>query len=119
MQLAFLKSLRIFYISKPLLRGRASKYVTNGSETAVRDIIGFLCVSLGSSTVQIHGSLGSKRACASSVVKIATVLDGCNTEEQPSVVRFYGQKDSMQRIFIKNFSLFTVGSVCRVTASVV
>jgi hypothetical protein len=28
------------------------------------DVIGFLCVSLGSSTVQLHDSLGSTRACA-------------------------------------------------------
>jgi hypothetical protein len=33
---------------------------------AVMDIIGFLCVSLGSSTVQFHDSLGSRRACACS-----------------------------------------------------
>jgi hypothetical protein len=40
--------------------------VTNGSKTAVKDAIGFLCVSLGSSTVQLHDSLGSRRACACS-----------------------------------------------------
>jgi hypothetical protein len=45
---------------------------------------------------------------------MATVLEECITEEQRSVVRFYGQKDSMQRIFIKKYYLFTVGSVCRV-----
>jgi hypothetical protein len=28
--------------------------------TAVMDVIGFLCVSLGSSTVQLHDSLGSR-----------------------------------------------------------
>jgi hypothetical protein len=43
------------------LRRRVSKYVTNGSKTAVMDVIGFLCVSLGSSTVQFHGSLVSRR----------------------------------------------------------
>jgi hypothetical protein len=37
--------------------------VTNGSKTTVMDVIGFLCVSLGSSTVQLHDSLGSRRAC--------------------------------------------------------
>jgi hypothetical protein len=36
------------------------------------------------------------------------------TEEQCSVVRFCGQKDSVQRIFIKKCFLFTVGSVCHV-----
>jgi hypothetical protein len=31
------------------------------------DVIGFLCVSLGSSTVQRNGNLGNRRACACSV----------------------------------------------------
>jgi hypothetical protein len=48
------------------LRGRVSKYVTNGSKAAVMDVIGFLCVSLGSSTVQLQDCLGSRRACACS-----------------------------------------------------
>jgi hypothetical protein len=30
------------------------------------DVIGFLSISLGSSTVQLHDSLGSRRACACS-----------------------------------------------------
>jgi hypothetical protein len=53
-------------------------------------VIGFLCVLLGSSTVQLHDSLGSRSACAClelvSVVKIATALEECITEEQPSLV---------------------------------
>jgi hypothetical protein len=28
------------------------------------DVVGFLCVSLGGSTVQLHDRLGSRRACA-------------------------------------------------------
>jgi hypothetical protein len=40
--------------------------VTNGSKTVVMEVIGFLCVSLGSSTVQFHDSLGSRNACACS-----------------------------------------------------
>jgi hypothetical protein len=51
-------------ISERMIRGRVSKYVTNGSETAVVDVISFLFVSLGSSTIQLHDSLGSRRACA-------------------------------------------------------
>jgi hypothetical protein len=47
-----------------VIRGRVSKEVTNGSKTAVMHVIGFLCASLGSSTVQLHDSLGSRRACA-------------------------------------------------------
>jgi hypothetical protein len=38
------------------------KYVTDGSKTSVLDAISFLCVSLGSSTVQLHDGLGSRRA---------------------------------------------------------
>jgi hypothetical protein len=47
------------------VRGRVSKEVTNGSKTAVMavmDVIRFLCVSLDSSTVQRHDSLGSRGA---------------------------------------------------------
>jgi hypothetical protein len=50
--------------------------------------MGFLYVSLGSSTVQLHDSLGSRGACAVSVVKMATLLEECSTEEQRSVVCF-------------------------------
>jgi hypothetical protein len=50
-----------------------------------------------------------------SVVKMAIVLEGRTTEDQHSVVRFCGQKDSMQRIFINKYYLFTAGSVCLVS----
>jgi hypothetical protein len=97
--------------------GNANKWVTNGSKTAVMCVIGFLCVSLGSSTIQLHDSVGSRRACASSQAGFSSQNGdrawGCNTEEQ-SCCAFCGQKDSMQRIFIKKCFLFTVGSVCRV-----
>jgi hypothetical protein len=59
-------------------------------------VIGFLCVSLGSSTVQLHDSLGSRRHAQVhrlvSVVNMATVLEECNTEEQCSDVRFLWAK---------------------------
>jgi hypothetical protein len=45
---------------------------------------------------------------------MATVFEECATEERSSVVRFCGQKDTIQSIFIKKCFLFTVGSVCRV-----
>jgi hypothetical protein len=57
-----------YVIFRKLLGGRVSKYVTNGSKTAVIDVIGFLYISLGSSTVHIHGSLGSRRTYAYSDV---------------------------------------------------
>jgi hypothetical protein len=47
-----------------------------------------------------------------SVVQMSTVLEVCTTEEQRFVVRFGGQKGSMQRIFIKKYFRFIVGSVC-------
>jgi hypothetical protein len=49
-----------------------------------------------------------------SVVKMATVLELCITEEQRYVVRFYGQKDTVKMMFIKKCFLFTVGRICRV-----
>jgi hypothetical protein len=49
------------------IRSKVCKYVTYGSKTAVMDVIGFLCVSLGSNTVQLHDSLGSRRGCACSM----------------------------------------------------
>jgi hypothetical protein len=48
-----------------------------------------------------------------SVVKMATVLEVYATEGQ-RCASFCGQKDSMQRLFIKKCFLFKVGSVCRV-----
>jgi hypothetical protein len=44
-------------------------------------------------------------------VKLATLLEVCATEEWRSAVRFYGQKYSMQTVFIKKCPLFTAGSV--------
>jgi hypothetical protein len=59
--------------------------VKNGSKTAVMDVIGFLCVSLGSSTVQLHDRLSSRRACACS--------EACfSSEEEGAIVRFLWAK---------------------------
>jgi hypothetical protein len=44
------------------IRGSISKWITDGSRVALMDVIGFLCASLGSSTVQLHDS--SRCACA-------------------------------------------------------
>jgi hypothetical protein len=45
---------------------------------------------------------------------MVTVLDMYTIEEQRSFVSFYGLKNLLQRIFIKKYFLFTVGSVCRI-----
>jgi hypothetical protein len=72
------------------------------------DAIGFLCLSLGSSTVQLHDGLGTDVHAhvqrLVSVVKTTTILEGYTTEEQSAVVRFCGQRDSMQMMSIKNVS---------------
>jgi hypothetical protein len=60
------------HLVKVVIWGRVSKQVTNGSKTAVMDVVGFLCVSLGSCTVQLHDSLGSKRACPCSEAGFST-----------------------------------------------
>jgi hypothetical protein len=81
------------------------------------DVICFLCVSLGSSTAQIHVNIGNRRACACSEADCRgqNMWEGKTTEEQHFFVRFMcGEKNAMQRIFIKKCILFTVGSVCRV-----
>jgi hypothetical protein len=75
------------------------------------DVISFLCVSLGSSTVQLHDCLGSRRDVhiqrLVSVAKMVTVLEEYSTKDQSSVVRFFcGQKDSMQRLSIKMFPVY-------------
>jgi hypothetical protein len=50
-----------------------------------------------------------------SVVKMATVIEEYATEEELSIVSFFcGQKDSMQRTFVKKCFMFMVGSVYRV-----
>jgi hypothetical protein len=68
-------------------------------------------VSLGSSTVQLHESLGSRRACACSEVRFS----GQNYDRawrlyyrraEVCCELFCRQKDSMQRIFIKMFPVY-------------
>jgi hypothetical protein len=54
------------------MQRKVSKQVANGNKTAVMDVIGFLCVSLDSSTVQLHESLGSSRACAFSEAGVSS-----------------------------------------------
>jgi hypothetical protein len=45
---------------------------------------------------------------------MATVLEVYTIKEHRPIVCFCEQKDSLQRIFIKKYFLFTVGAVCRV-----
>jgi hypothetical protein len=60
------------------------------------DVIGFLYLSLGSSTVQLHDSLDSRRACPVptkvSVVKMAAVLVECATEQQRFLLVIVGKR---------------------------
>jgi hypothetical protein len=79
------------------------------------DVIGFLFVSLGNSTVQFHHSLGSRRAWACSEAGFSSQNGerawGVYYRKPEFFLRFCGQTDSVQRIFIKKYFLFTVGSV--------
>jgi hypothetical protein len=54
------------YLCQSEIRGESVNRSQNGSKTAVMDVIGFLCVTLGNSTVQLHDSVGSRYACACS-----------------------------------------------------
>jgi hypothetical protein len=83
------------------------------------DAIGLLCVSLGSSTLQLHDSLSSRLACACSE-------DGFSSQNGDRAWGVYyrwaafrcaffgGQMVTMQWVFIKKYFLLKVGSVCRV-----
>jgi hypothetical protein len=58
--------------------------------------------------------LRNKVACFSDMsLPMATVLEVYTTEEQISIIFSYGQKDSMRKIFIKKYFLFTVRNFCR------
>jgi hypothetical protein len=59
------------------------------------DVIGFLYVSLGSSIVQLHDSLGSRSACVCSTGFISQngdAFEEYTTEEQSSIVIFLWAK---------------------------
>jgi hypothetical protein len=84
----------------------------------VMDVIG-LYASLGSSRVQLHNSLDSTRHAhvqkLVSVVKMATVLKVCTTEDHRSVVRFFFVAKGLEAKDIhKEMFLFMMGSVYRV-----
>jgi hypothetical protein len=87
-------------------------------KTAVMDEIGFLFVSLGNSTVQLHDSLGSRHARACSEAGFSSQKGDCLRyvllKSSILLCVFCGQKDSMERIFIKKCFMFMVGSVYHV-----
>jgi hypothetical protein len=140
----FLRSLEFCYscfVPYPSEQGESvSKYVTNRSKTAVMDVIGFLYVSLDSSTVQLHNTLGSRAGWAQprpflylqlfftikslgSNSARACSEAGFSSQNGDRVCGVYyrraafccavscGQNGSMKRIFINKCFLFTVGSV--------
>jgi hypothetical protein len=82
------------------------------------DIIVFLCVSLGSSTVKFYDSLSSRCTSACSEAGISSQNGdwtwGVYYRRAALLCVFRGQKDLIQRIFINKYFLFTVGSVRRV-----
>jgi hypothetical protein len=82
-------------------------------------VIGFLRVSLGSSTVQLHDCSGSRLAYAYSEADFSSQNGNRAWRVYYRRAAFFvsifcWQKDSIQRIFLKKLFLFMVGSVCRV-----
>jgi hypothetical protein len=64
-------------------------------KTAVMDVIGLLCVSLAAQSSFMTVKVADAHAHIQrlvSVVKMATVLEDCTSEEQRSVVRFLWAK---------------------------
>jgi hypothetical protein len=80
------------------------------------DVIVFLCVSLGSTTVQRHGNLGNRQACLCSENGFSSQNGARATKEQCSVVRFLfvGKMTLNAKDIHKENFMFTVGSVCRI-----
>jgi hypothetical protein len=82
------------------------------------NVIGFLCVSLGSSTVQLHDSLGSRRTCTCSEAGFSSQNSDCKWGfyywRAVFCCGFCVQRDSVQRILVKKCFLFMVGSVCHI-----
>jgi hypothetical protein len=82
------------------------------------DVIGFLCVSLGSSTIQLRDSLDSRRECtcleAGFDSQNGDRARRCTTEEQRSVVRFFvwakGLNENVihEEIFCLRWEVFVV-----------
>jgi hypothetical protein len=90
---------QLFWLNFSNLRRRIHMQGTNGSKTAVMHVIGFLGVSLGSSIIQLHDSLGCRGACSKAG------FSSQNGDRRAAFSRagfFFGrQKDSMQRIIHK------------------
>jgi hypothetical protein len=63
-------------------------YERNRSKTVVMVVIRFLLASLGSSRVLVADAHANIQRLVS-VIKMATMPEGCTTEEQHSVVRFF------------------------------
>jgi hypothetical protein len=82
------------------------------------DVIRFLCVSPSSSRVQLQDSLGSRHACTCSEAGCSSQNGNCSWgvyyQRAVFCCVFCGQKDSMERLFIKKCFLFMLGSVSRV-----
>jgi hypothetical protein len=86
------------------------------------DVISFLCISLGSSTVQLHESQGSRRSCACSEAGFSSQNGKRASEVYYRRAEFwcaffvclFVEVDSLQRVFLQKYFQFTVGSVRRV-----
>jgi hypothetical protein len=80
------------------------------------DIIGFLCVLLGSSTVQLHDSLGIRCACTCSGAGFRSHNGDhawvCTTKEQRSVVCFFLWAEGINAKDIHNKMIPVYSGMC-------
>jgi hypothetical protein len=77
------------------------------------DVIGFLCVSLGSSTIHLHDSLGRRRACACSEAGFSS-QNGDHawtrwTKDQPVARPLPTRRTTQTQIKPTQTSMFRVG----------
>jgi hypothetical protein len=77
------------------------------------DVLGFLCVSPGSSTVQLCDNLGSRRAFACSEAGFSSALGVYYRRAAHNCIFSCGQKTQCKGYLDRNVSV-TVGSVCRI-----
>jgi hypothetical protein len=81
------------------------------------DVIGFVCASLGSSTVQLHDSVVSRRACACSEAGFRSQNGDRSWGvycRKALILCVLWPKGLNAKDIHKEMLLFTVGSVCRV-----
>jgi hypothetical protein len=108
-------------LAKGNRRGDNMRESLNRSQMELNNYNGcniFLCISLGSSTVQLHGSLGIRRACACSEGSFNSQNGDCAwgilLKSRILLCVSSDEKDLMRIIFTKKYFQLTVGNIFHV-----